>query len=312
LRVLITGVTGFAGRFLADYLRSQQGTELHGITRSSIEIPHVQLHQADLLDPDALRSILWLVQPVQIYHLAAYTDAGGSFRDARRVWDANLTATLNLYDACLSELSHRPRILYVSSGAVYGEAEDQPITERTPLRPNSPYAASKAAADLASFQYWVADRLAILRVRPFNQVGPGQSTNFALARFAQQLVRIERGEAEPVLRVGNLGAERDFTDVRDMIQAFALLMASGEPGEVYNAASGTSHTMQRYLDHLLAHLKLPVTLETDPKLLRPVEAQRLQVDISKLRLATDWSPSISLDQSLLDLFSATRRAGAHT
>jgi GDP-4-dehydro-6-deoxy-D-mannose reductase len=310
VRVLITGITGFAGRHLAEHLRSREDLQLHGLARRPVDVDHVQVHPVDLLDPEAVRAVLWLIQPHQIYHLAAYTDAGRSFRESRRVWEANLTATLNLYDACLSELSDNPRILYVSTGAVYGEV-GEPITEHSALQPNSPYAASKAAADLASFQYWASERLPIIRVRPFNQVGPGQSTNFALARFAEQIVHMERRELEPVLRVGNLDAERDFTDIRDMVRAYALVMDRGTPGDVYNAASGTSEPMRWYLDRLLEHTRLSITVETDPRLLRPVETQHLRVDIAKLHQTTTWAPQILLAQTLHDLIWETRRALPH-
>jgi GDP-4-dehydro-6-deoxy-D-mannose reductase len=313
VRVLITGITGFAGRYLADLLRTQDGMQLHGLSRSprwpaGFEhlADHVQLHQADLLDHAALRNALWMVQPQQIYHLAAFTDAGGSFRDTHRVWEANLHATLQLYDVCLSEVTTKPRILYVSTGAVYGDTGGETITESTMLRPNSPYATSKAAADLASYQYWAAHQLPIIRVRPFNQVGPGQPTNFALGRFADLIARMERRELDPVLNVGNLDAERDFTDVRDMARAYVLLMEKGTPGEAYNAASATSHPMRWFLDRLLEHTRLPITVTTDSSLLRPVETHRLRVDTAKLRQATDWKPTTSLDQSLHDLLSASR------
>ncbi len=310
LHVLITGISGFAGRHLAYLLARRDDLQVHGVARSVREgICGVHLRPVDLVDAGAIRTAVRDLQPKQVYHLAAYADPGGSFREARRVWDANLTATLNLYDACL-ELEPRPQILYASTGAVYGEAE-QPITERTALRPNSPYAASKAAADLASYQYWASHRLPVIRVRAFNQVGPGQPTTLALGRFADQLVRMERGELEPILRVGNLEAERDYTDVRDMVRAYALLMEKGEPGEVYNAASGSSQPMRWFLDRLLEQTPAPVKVQTEAALLRPVETQHLRVEVEKLQRTTGWTAVIPIEKSLADLILETRRALPH-
>lgn len=310
MRVLITGITGFAGRYLAQFLAKRNDVELHGLARNGLEAVHgVRLHRVDLLEPGPLRMVLDLVQPDHIYHLAAYADAGGSFRDSRRVWDANLAATLNLYDACLG-LEALPRILYVSTGAVYGEAT-QPITEQTALQPNSPYAASKAAADLVGFQYWASHRLPVIRVRAFNQTGPGQPTTFALGRFADQLIRMEGGELEPVLRVGNLDAERDFTDVRDMVRVYSLLMQHGQPGEIYNAASGISQPMHWFLDRVLEQTHVPIRVQTDPEFLRPVETRHLRVDIQKLRKSTGWMPEISIQTSLADLVAEARRTRSH-
>jgi GDP-4-dehydro-6-deoxy-D-mannose reductase len=312
MRVLITGVSGFAGRHLAELLSRQPELELHGLVRSqnNFSLPaNTRVHRADLLDEPALRSVLWLVQPQQIYHLAGYANPAGSFREARQAWQANLTATLNLYDSCLSELSEKPRILFVSSGAVYAELQQgQMVTEDSPLGPRSPYAASKAAADLASYQYWIASQLPIIRIRPFNQVGPGQSPHFALGRFAEQLVRMEQGEQPPVIRVGNLEAERDFTDVRDMVRAYSLLMAKGYPGEVYIAAAGESRPMRWYLEQLLKSTKVDVRVETDATLFRPKETQNLRVNSQKLHKLTGWSLQIPISQTLDDLLNSYREA----
>lgn len=312
MRVLITGITGFAGRHLAELLARQPDLELHGLVRSqhNLSLPSsTRLHSADLLGEHALRSVLWLIQPQQIYHLAGYANPAASFREARQAWNANLTATLNLYDACLSELKEKPRILLVSSGAVYAELHPgEMVTEDSPLGPRSPYAASKAAADLVSYQYWIANQLPIIRVRPFNQVGPGQSANFALGRFAEQLVGMEMGKLEPVLRVGNLEAERDFTDVRDMVRAYLLLMKDGKPGEVYNAAAGQSWPMRWYLDQLLKSTKVAVRVETDATLLRPKETQNLRVNSQKLHKLSGWTPQIPIAQTLDDLLNSYRDA----
>jgi GDP-4-dehydro-6-deoxy-D-mannose reductase len=195
-----------------------------------------------------------------------------------------------------------PRILFVSSGAIYGEPADpsKAIDEQTELRPNNPYAASKAAADLLSYQTHRTLRLEIIRVRPFNHVGPGQSPAYAVANFARQLAAIERHESPPVLRVGNLAAERDLTDVRDVVRAYELLLERGTPGEAYNLASGRLRPMREYLQLLLSLSRAPVRVETDPNLIRKVDTSTAPVDATKLRTATGWVPQVTLEQTLRD------------
>jgi len=291
------------GQHLCWTLCEDQGVELHGTYRSNrfhASDKRCQLHQLDLNDAGATARFIQDLQPQQICHLAGNIHAGRTTgTDVRASWNDNLLGTLNLFDACIGT-NLVPRIVLASTGAIYGESIDgKAITETTELRPLNAYAASKAAADLAGHQYWKANRLPIVRARLFNYLGAGQDESTALSRFAYQLARLERNNASPaILNVGNLDAERDFIDIADLVRALMLLMERGAPGEAYNVASGVSHPMRWYLDELIKQVRIPVEVRTDPTLIRTAEAQRLQVDISKLEALTGWKPTVSMHQTL--------------
>jgi GDP-4-dehydro-6-deoxy-D-mannose reductase len=248
------------------------------------------------------------IRPDQVYHLAGYAQPGKSFQDADAAWESNLTATRRLYDALVHGGS-QPRILYVGSGLVYGDPEtpDQAHDERSPLRPASPYASSKAAGDLVSFEYTRTSGLDIVRARPFNHIGPRQSPEFAVAHFAQQLAAIELGRQPAQLETGNLEPLRDLTDVRDIIQAYLLLMERGRTGEAYNVASGQAHSMQSVVDRLLAMIRVPVEVRQLNALVRSTETAVIRGDTTKLRRETGWAPRYTLDQSLRDTLDYWRR-----
>lgn len=313
MRILVTGVTGFAGGFLAEALL-QQGAQVAGISRTA-RWPRACVHLAgkvdlracDLCDSAAVERLLRDTQPQQIYHLAGYAHAGRSFEEADAAWAGNLQATRTLYEAVRRWGGH-PRILFVGSGLVYGggSGPEETQDERAELRPDSPYAASKAAADLVSYQYTCSPGLDIVRVRPFNHVGPRQSPEYALPHFAQQLVAIERGQRSPVLETGNLGAHRDLTDVRDVVAAYLLLMAKGRKGAVYNVASGRTQTMRAALDRLLALSGVAVEVRQRSDLMRGSDPTVVRVDAARLRTETGWQPRYSLDQTLADTLAYWR------
>jgi GDP-4-dehydro-6-deoxy-D-mannose reductase len=318
MRILITGATGFVGGHLAEALLAQGGAELHGLCRRAAwpaEWSHltgsITLHQADLTDGPAVEAIVRAVRPVQVYHLAGYAHTGRSFSEPAEAWAGNLTATLSLYDA-LARWGGEPRVLAVSSGLVYGDP-DPPVPrcdERLPLRPASPYAASKAAADLAGYQYTRHPGLAVVRVRPFNHTGPRQSPQYAVPNFARQIAAIERGRQPPVLETGDLRPRRDLTDVRDMVTAYRLLMERGRVGEVYNAGRGEAHSMQEVLDRLLAGSQARVEVRSKAQELRPVDTAVACADSTKLRHETGWGPAYSLDQTLTDILDYWRSVTA--
>ena len=199
----------------------------------------VSLHGCDLAIRPAVEALLRQIRPDRVYHLAGYARTGQSYQEPDAAWAGNLEATRNLYEAIV-HWGGRPRILHVSSGLVYGHphSADALVDETSPLQPASPYAASKAAADLAAFQYSRSPGLAIVRARPFNHTGPRQSAEFAVPNFARQIVAIEQGRQPPRVETGNLDSHRDLTDVRDMVRAYLLLMERGKAGEVYNVGSG--------------------------------------------------------------------------
>jgi GDP-4-dehydro-6-deoxy-D-mannose reductase len=315
MRILVTGVTGFAGGALAEALLERGDVQVFGLSRGgawpalwSHLAGRVPLHKADLHDPQSIEYVMRHVQPARVFHLAGYAQVGRSFHEPDAAWAGNLTVTRALYDG-VARWGGKPRILFVGSGMIYGDttSADEVQSEDTPLRPNSPYGASKAAADLASYQYTRHPGLDIVRARPFNHIGPGQAAGFAIADFARQIVAIERGQQPPVLETGNLSPRRDLTDVRDMAAAYLLLMDKGRTGEAYNIASGPLHSIQSVLDRLLALSPAKVEVRQRGTLVRSTELVGVKVDTTKLRQETGWSPRYALDETLRDTLAFWRR-----
>lgn len=311
MRVLITGVGGFVGKHLAQHLlNSQPETELHGtvLKLSDTGDTGVTHHALDLRNAEATARLLREIRPDAIYHVAAIAAVGRSFSTAWETIENNALAQFNVLEACLT-LEPRPRVLVISSGEIYGPAlpEHLPADEDVPLRPSSPYSVSKVTQDMLGLQYFISHTLPVVRVRPFNHMGPGQSEGFVAPDFAMQIARIEAGLQEPRLYVGNLDAQRDFLDVRDVVRAYALLMAHGVAGEVYNVASGQTHSIRSLLDTLIGYSKTPIEICNDPARMRPASVPILWGDASRLKILTGWQPSIPFEQTLLDVLNDCRQ-----
>jgi GDP-4-dehydro-6-deoxy-D-mannose reductase len=305
MRILVTGATGFAGGWLVETLLAR-GAEVVGLSRRAVWPPEwghltgrAPVRACDLTDAAALEALLREVRPEQIYHLAGYAQVGRSFEEPDAAWSGNLTATRSLYDAT-GRWGGRPRILFVGSGLVYGDASNRPQNERCLLRPGSPYAASKAAADLLSYQAARWPGFDVVRARPFNHIGPRQSPRFAVAHFAKQAAEIQRGLRPPVLETGNLSPRRDLTDVRDTIAAYLLLMERGRTGEAYNVGTGQAVSIQTVLDRLLALVGQKVEVRQREELVRARDQAVVRADATKLRRETGWAPRYSLEQTLTD------------
>jgi|SRR5262245_10226250 len=309
VRCLITGATGFVGGHLADALTSA-GHSVVGLARAggprdaTFAFP---LYSFDLCETAATERALREVRPEWLFHLAGFAHPGQSFRDPDAAWAGNLTATRSLYDA-VHRSGLRPRILYVSSGLVYGDAGpgEHIVAEDAPLRPASPYAASKAAADLLSYQQTHSPGLDIVRVRPFNQIGPGQLPDYAVANFARQIAAAELSKGPPVVATGDLNGRRDFTDVRDMVRAYVLLLEAGETGEVYNAGSGRTYLMRDLVQQMVALARVPVTVDEKLDPTRAGDTAIARGDTRKLRAVTRWQPGHSLEQTLTDVLDDWR------
>jgi GDP-4-dehydro-6-deoxy-D-mannose reductase len=308
MRILVTGVTGFAGGHLAEALLRTGRDQIVGVARKAIWPEawrhlgaRVELRACDLCDSARLEELLREVHPEQIYHLAGYPHVGRSFQEPEAAWEGNLLATRRLYDAVIRGVV-RPRILFVGSGLVYGENEfaAQGCDEACLLCPDNPYAASKAAADLVSYQYTRHPGLDIIRVRPFNHIGPRQSPQFAVSSFARQLVAIERGRQAPVLETGNLQSRRDLSDVRDVVSAYQQLMDRGRSGEVYNVGSGITYSMQSVLDRLIALSGINVQVRRKASLVRATDVPAIRANAEKLQRETGWTPRYTFDQTLRD------------
>lgn len=312
MRAFITGLDGFAGQWLARELiaagasvagGSRNETPAYSILRAD-EAGGIPWHPVDITNGEGLASAFDATRPDVVFHLAAQASVGISLRDPVTAFDANATGTARVADAVARHASDAV-LLYAGSAESYGSvAEDAlPVRESQPLWPNNPYAAGKAAGEIAALRYAYADVLRVVATRSFNHIGPGQRTDFAASSFAAQVAEIARGTSPPLIRVGNLDAERDFTDVRDVVRAYRLLALHGKSGEAYNVCSGKAVSLREILDSLISIAGVDVKIEVDAARLRPVDTPRLVGDASKLRDATGWSPTISLRTSLEDLYA---------
>jgi len=309
-KVLITGISGFAGSHLAEHLTSQKKFEITGtyLDEKSLSnlasIKNINPLQIDLMDAELVLEMVKSTKPDIIYHLAALTSPAQSFKDPGFTITNNVTAEINLLETVRIAGLENTKILITSSADVYGlvAKEDLPIDEDTPLHPVSPYAVSKIAQDFLGLQYFLSYHLNVIRLRPFNHIGPRQAPSFVVSTFAKKIAEIEKGKGEfgNILKVGNLAARRDFSDVRDVVLAYQLLMGKGVAGDVYNVGSGKSYEIAEILNKLISFSSVKIVVETDPSLFRPIDEPELVCDNTKLKKATGWKPTIPIDKSLKD------------
>ena len=303
--VLVTGAAGFAGSHLVEHLAANQDVVAwartvppEGLSRAA------QWEQIDLLDRHAVRDTIRRLKPAAIYHCAGFPHTTGGWADAVTPLSANVLLTHYLLDA-VRRAGVRCRMVLTGSATVYA-ASERPHREDDPLAPNTPYALSKLAQEQLGAAALTEDGIDVILTRSFNHTGPRQTPAFAAASMARQIAWIERGQAEPVVRVGNLEARRDLTDVRDVVAAYAALMRSGVPGTIYNVASGIGRPIAAVLQGLVTRARVPVAIEADPSRLRPDDIPILIGDAGRLRAATGWAPAISFDRMLDDLLDYWR------
>jgi GDP-4-dehydro-6-deoxy-D-mannose reductase len=320
MRALVTGISGFVGGHLAEHLAGE-GDLVVGLSTSGRwpgGLAHLsrlaRIERCDLTDAGEadLAALIGRKQPEVIYHLAAQANPQASVTDPRGTWALNLGGTLNLLEAVkASGPGPGPRVVLVGSGVCYGNPgpEHMPVTESCPLRPNNPYSASKAAADLLGIQHFLAHGTDVVMVRPFNHAGPRQSPSYVLSALARQVAEVEAGHASRV-EVGNLDVVRDFTDVRDVVRGYRLLALHGAPGEIYNLGSGRGTRLADALETLTALARTPVEVFVDPARVRPVDQPLLVADPSRLRAATGWEPRFAMEQTLEDMLKYWRDAVA--
>ena len=300
--VLVTGAAGFAGRHLIRHLEAETSWEIVGLARSAAPMEgRARSVSCDLRDRDLTERVIERYRPEAIFHLAAQSYVPKAVADPSSTLMNNIIGQVNIFESVLS-VGIEPRILVVSSSEIYGGVtEDElPVGEDVPLRPANPYAVSKAAQDLLAYQYSVSSDLDIVRVRPFNHTGPGQSDRFVVSGFARQIAQAEAGRVEPSILVGNLDAERDFLDVRDVVRAYLLAIKRGEPGAVYNLSSGIPRRIGDLLDTLVALASTNLSVRTDPARLRPVDVKTIYGDSGRFREAAGWEPLIPIERTLLD------------
>ena len=315
MRALITGITGFAGSHLADFLLAEHpevevfGTFRWRSRRDNIEHLEgkVKLLETDLRDYASVHTALAAARPDAIFHLAAQSFVPTSWNAPTETLTSNVVGQTNIFEA-VRALGLDPAIQIACSSEEYGLVlpHETPIKETNPLRPLSPYAVSKVAQDYLGYQYFQSYGIKAIRTRGFNHTGPRRGEVFVTSNFAKQVAEIEAGLNPPVMRVGNLDAVRDFTDVRDMVRAYWLATRRAKPGEVYNIATGSGITIRAMLDKLLALAKVEVKVETDPARLRPSDVEVLIGDSSKFRADTGWEPRIPFDTTLADLLDYWR------
>jgi GDP-4-dehydro-6-deoxy-D-mannose reductase len=300
MRVLVTGGSGFVGRRLVAALR-ERGDDVVSAAPSQGNDEHIPL---DMTDAENVRAVVEMARPELVFHLAAQTFVPASIEDPLTTYRVNVDGTAYLLEAFRDI---KPRLVFASSAEVYGRRpqEDMPLRETLPLSPSNPYAASKAAGEALVLGWHHAYGIDAVISRAFNHIGAGQDSRFAVAAFAQRLARIASGQ-ERVLTVGNVESERDFLDVRDVVAAYIAIAERGAAGEVYNVCSGQAVKMREVLRRLVNIAGVPVEIREDPELMRGAEVMRSVGDPSKLKRTTGWSPRISLEDSLREVYEEAR------
>ncbi len=295
MRAFITGGGGFAGAWLCKFL-AECGDEVFAPSQDEM----------DVTDLSAVRTKLSMIGPEVVYHLAAFTHVGQSWDKPDEVFRINSVGTLNMLEAARS-LPTPPRVIIISSAEVYGKVlpSEIPISEDVPMRPLTPYAVSKVACEYIAIQANLGYGLDVVRIRPFNHIGPGQSPDFAVSALAKRIVEAQRSQTRSIA-VGNLTPRRDFTDVRDVVSAYRSIALDGEAGDVYNVCSGKDMSIGDLVNRLVELSGADIEISVDPKLQRPADTPILRGDLTKVNKATQWEPHISLDETLLSVIDYWR------
>lgn len=308
-KALIIGAGGFVGSYLIDCLHNEFGMEVAATKLPFTEYAHenASIYNLDIMNKDDIVELLYDVRPDYIFHLAAQSSVSVAWKNPMLTVDVNIKGSINVMEA-VRELFYKPRMLFIGSGEEYGHIKDgeTPISEETILRPGNIYAATKACQNMIGSIYARAYDMELMLVRAFNHVGPGQAPLFVVSDFCKQVAEIEAGIKEPVMRVGNLSAKRDFTDVRDVVRAYALLARSGRPGETYNVGSGNAMAIQDILDIIVGMSTKDIKVEVDPNKIRPVDVPIIEADITKINNETGWKPRIPIERTIREILDYWR------
>ena len=316
MRILITGATGFVGSHLIEYLLNMDDVTVYATQRrrSNIEnvkhllnLPRVKWVTMDITDSHSVRRLMTECKPEWCFHLCAQSFVPASWNAPQETMMTNVVGTINLMEAARA-VCPEVKIQIAGSSEEYGMVKEDeiPITEANPLRPMSPYAVSKVAEDLLGYQYFMSYGLHVVRTRGFNHTGPRRGEMFVCSNFARQIVEMEKGKRDNIIRVGNLDAKRDFTDVRDMVKAYRLSLEKGKNGEVYNISSGCCFSMREVLDMLIRISGVKVRVEQDPERMRPSDVPVLLGDSMKFQKETGWKPEIPFEKTLKDIIDYWR------
>ncbi len=304
MKALITGISGFVGKYLAEHLL-RNGFGVYGIDRKGADIKGCSIKVCDILDKEKLAAVVESAKPDVIFHLAALSSVSKSFETAKETKRVNVEGTRNLLDAVV-EARISPVILVISSLQIYGKPDELPITEESPLRPASPYAESKAEQEILCREYFEKKKLRIIISRSFNHTGPGQSAEFVWPSFARQIAEIEAGKRKE-MKVGNLDVERDFSDVRDIARAYLLAVQKCKAGEIYNICSGKAYNIRKMLDVMKSFSTAKIKVAVDSLRVRKEDVPVLYGDNSKFIKATGWRPEMPFEKTLKDIIEYWRR-----
>lgn len=310
MKALIIGAAGFVGNYLIKHIQETYDWELAAtkLENETLEYDNIQIYNLNILYKEEIISLLKKLSPDYIFYLAAQSSVALSWKNPSLTVDINIKGCLNLLE-CLRELEQDPKILLIGSGEEYGyiQPEDTPVKETTVLTPGNIYAATKACQNMLGAIYARAYNMHIVLVRAFNHIGPGQAPAFVVSDFCRQVALIENGTQSPVIKVGNLEAKRDFTDVRDVVRAYGMLIQKGEKGHTYNVGSGHAVRIRSILENILKLSTVPITVEVDSAKLRPLDIPIIEADISKLTECIAWKPEIPLIQTLRETLDYWRQ-----
>lgn len=314
MRVLITGITGFAGSHLADFLARRDGIQLYGIRRrlvASFARPvashAVRFFDCDLRNARAVQRLIRKIRPDRVFHLAAESSVTGSLKAPLGALETNVFGTLNLLEAIRTARLGKCRVHIAGSAQEYGLSGASPVSERAVLRPQSSYAVSKIAQDLIGRQYFLSFHLKVVRTRAFNHTGPGQRQDFVASSLARQVALIEADRQKPVIHVGNIRAVRDFADVRDVVRAYWLALEKGVPGDVYNICTGVGRSVRDILSVYLSLTDRRIRVKQEAQRMRPGDIPKLIGDPRKFAERTGWRPLIPFEKTLGDLLAYWRK-----
>jgi len=309
LKALVIGAAGFVGDYLMDYLQLQGYevcvTKLN--TDKKIGKAGIQEYDLNILNPTAIQELLLAIKPDFIFHLAAQSSVEFSWKNPGLTVDVNIKGSLNVLEA-VRRLSYKPRMLLIGSGEEYGYINESevPIKETTACRPGNIYAATKVCQNMMGSIYSHAYQLELVMVRAFNHIGPKQSPKFVVSDFCKQVVEIEMGIKAPIIQVGNLNAKRDFTDVRDVVRAYLMLVEKGVAGETYNVGSGQAMAISDILNMIIGQSKMSIIVDVEKERLRPSDVPIIEADISKIVSQVGWKPVIGLEETIQDTLTYWR------